>query len=154
MVEVPYTINICRHRLKFVRHDDRDLYTPDLRIKLIWTVQTIYSNSKKPQPVSYKDPSSKTCEKPSTFKQRKEPTTKTIVKFKARGIQLSLRLRHYEITVHETIVPVGLSKWRVNVITILWPPITVYFLVLLLFITTHLYPFHKRMSPYSSSCRL
>jgi hypothetical protein len=113
MIQVPYrgATYICRHRTKFVRHGDRDLCFPDLKDRApLNSTDDLF-----PTPRNHNVSATETrlprlakthqC----SFKQRKQPTTKTFVKFKARCIQLPLRLHHYEVTVYETIVPVGLS---------------------------------------------
>jgi hypothetical protein len=109
MIQVPYrgATNICHHHKKFFHHSDQDLCTHDLKDQ----ARLNSTDDLSPTPRNHEVSATKTHllrlakNNHCSFKQRKEPTTKTLVKLKARGIHLPLRLRHYETT-----VPVGLSK--------------------------------------------
>ena len=81
MIQVPYrgATNIFRHRTKFVRHGDRDLCTPDLKDQAhLNSIDDLF-----PTPRNHVS-STKTHllrlvkNHPCSFKQRREPTTKTL----------------------------------------------------------------------------
>jgi hypothetical protein len=99
MIHVPYceATNISRHRTKFDRHGDRYLCTPDLKDQAHLNNNDDLFQIPRNHNLSATNTSLLRLAKNNncSLQQRKEPTIKTLVTFKAGGTQLPLRQRHY-----------------------------------------------------------